>query len=140
MRRFCLIKNGRDKHIFCKLDVRGSVHHSIIHQKNTIRCNSVSKFFISYLYEAQHVSDDTRPIIRNLKLHWQPLVYHKWRVVGRVLLLLLFSTYALQPSRLIVRSGLDVPTFATRRLYACHHATAPSGRTVSEKYRIPRYI
>jgi hypothetical protein len=26
-----------------------------------------------------------------------------------------------------VRSGLDVPTFATRRLHACHHAIAPSG-------------
>ena len=37
------------------------------------------------------------------------------------------STYALQPSRLIVRSGLDVQTFATRRLHACHHARAPSG-------------
>jgi hypothetical protein len=35
--------------------------------------------------------------------------------------------YALQPLRLIVRSGLDVPTFATRRLHACHHARAPSG-------------
>jgi hypothetical protein len=34
----------------------------------------------------------------------------------------LFSTYALQPSRFIVRSGLDVPTFATRRI----HAWAPS--------------
>ena len=33
-------------------------------------------------------------------------------------LLLLFSTYALQPSRLTVRSGLDVPTFPTRRLHA----------------------
>jgi hypothetical protein len=30
--------------------------------------------------------------------------------------------------RFIVRSGLDVPTFATRRLHACHHARAPSGR------------
>jgi hypothetical protein len=29
--------------------------------------------------------------------------------------------------RLIVRSGLDVPTFATRRLHACNHARAPSG-------------
>ena len=29
--------------------------------------------------------------------------------------------------RLIVRSWLDVPTFATRRLHACHHAIAPSG-------------
>jgi len=28
--------------------------------------------------------------------------------------------------RLIVRSGLDVPTFATRRLHACHHARTPS--------------
>jgi len=44
-----------------------------------------------------------------------------------VLLLLLFSTYSLQPSRLTVRSGLDVPTFATRRLHVCHHARAPSG-------------
>ena len=29
--------------------------------------------------------------------------------------------------RLIERSELDVPTFATRRLQACHHARAPSG-------------
>jgi len=29
--------------------------------------------------------------------------------------------------RLIVRSDLDVPTFATRRLHGCHHARAPSG-------------
>jgi len=29
---------------------------------------------IPYLYEAQHVSGDTPPIIRSLKLHWQPLV------------------------------------------------------------------
>jgi len=41
-------------------------------------------FIIPYLYEAQHVSGDTPPIIRSLKLHWQPLVFHTWRVVGRV--------------------------------------------------------
>jgi len=41
-------------------------------------------FIIPYLYEAQHVSGDTPPIIRNLKLHWQPLVFHTWKVVGRV--------------------------------------------------------
>ena len=40
--------------------------------------------FISYLYEAQHVSGDTPPIIRSLKLHQQPLVVHTWRVVGHV--------------------------------------------------------
>ena len=26
----------------------------------------------------------TPPIIRSLKLHWQPLVFHAWKVVGRV--------------------------------------------------------
>jgi len=29
--------------------------------------------------------------------------------------------------RLIMRSGLDVSTFATRHLRACHHAREPSG-------------
>jgi len=37
--------------------------------KNPTRCNSVSKFIIPYLCEAQHVSGDTPPIIRSLKLH-----------------------------------------------------------------------
>jgi len=34
------------------------------------------KFIIPYLYEAQHVSGDTPPNIKSLKLHWQPLVFH----------------------------------------------------------------
>jgi len=33
-------------------------------------------FIIPYLYEAEHVSGDTPPIIRSLKLHWQPLGLH----------------------------------------------------------------
>jgi len=41
-------------------------------------------FIIPYLYEAQHISGDTPPIIGSLKLHWQPLVLHTWKVVGRV--------------------------------------------------------
>jgi len=44
----------------------------------------IKLFIISYLYEAQHVSGDTPPIIRSIKLHWQPLVFHTWKVVGRV--------------------------------------------------------
>jgi hypothetical protein len=40
-------------------------------------------FVIPYLHEAQHVSGDTPPIIRSLKLHWQRLVLHTCRVVGR---------------------------------------------------------
>jgi len=39
---------------------------------------------IPYLYEAQHVSGDTPPVIRSLKLYWQSLVFHTWKVVGRV--------------------------------------------------------
>jgi hypothetical protein len=39
---------------------------------------------IPCLYEAQHVSGNTPPIIRSLKLHWQPLGFHTWRVAGRV--------------------------------------------------------
>jgi len=53
-------------------------------KKNPTRCNNVSNFIIPYLYEAQHVSGDTPPIIRSLKLHWQPLVFHTWKVVGHV--------------------------------------------------------
>ena len=35
------------------------------------------------LNKAQHVSGDTPPIIRSLKLHKQFLVLHAWKVVGR---------------------------------------------------------
>jgi hypothetical protein len=41
-------------------------------------------FIIPYLYEAQHVSGDTPPIIRSQKLHWHLLVFHTWKVVRRV--------------------------------------------------------
>jgi len=41
-------------------------------------------FIIPCSYEAQHVSNDTPPIIRSLKLHWKPLVFHVWKVDGRV--------------------------------------------------------
>jgi len=65
-----------------------------------------------YLTSTLHVSGVT---ITNLQEHTTNL------------LLLLFFNYALQPLRLIVLSELDVPTFATRRLHAFHHARAPSG-------------
>jgi hypothetical protein len=38
-------------------------------KKNPTRCNNVSKFYYSILYETQHVSGNTLPIIRSLKLH-----------------------------------------------------------------------
>jgi hypothetical protein len=51
-----------------------------IQQDTTIYQN----FIIPYLYEAQHISGETPPIIRSLKLHWQSLVFHTWNVVVRV--------------------------------------------------------
>jgi hypothetical protein len=60
------------------------IHFTILTAKTPIRCNSVSKFLLFLiLNEAQHVSGDTPPIIRSLKLHKQPLVLHKWKAVGR---------------------------------------------------------
>jgi len=46
------------------------------------QCIKVLLFLV--LNEAQHVSGDTPPIIRSLKLHKQLLVLHTWKVVGRV--------------------------------------------------------
>jgi len=41
-------------------------------------------FIIPHLYEAQHVLGGTPPIIRSPELHWQPLVFQTWKIVGRV--------------------------------------------------------
>jgi len=68
-----------------KLDVRGFVHHNTIRKEKSNKMHQCIKIFIiPYLYEAQHVSGDTPPIIKSLKLHWQPLVFHTWEVVVRV--------------------------------------------------------
>jgi len=47
------------------------------------------------LYEAQHVSGDTSPIIRSLKVHWQPPVFHRRKVVRRVAYVLTSSVYCM---------------------------------------------
>jgi len=54
------------------------------HKENPTNATMCQNFIILYLYKVQHVSGDTPPIIRSLKLHWQPLVFHTWKVVGRV--------------------------------------------------------
>ena len=65
--------------IFMKFD--SWVHNSYrkIQQDPTV----CQKCIIPFLYEAQHVSSDTPPIIRSLKRHYQPLVLHTWKVVRR---------------------------------------------------------
>jgi hypothetical protein len=61
------------------------VRHSTIHNKKIQQDATICQnFIIPYLYEAQHVSGDTPPIINSLKLHWLYLVFHTWKVVGRV--------------------------------------------------------
>ena len=50
-------------------DIRGSMHHSAIHKKIQQDATVYQIFIRPYLYEAQHVSGDTPPIIRSLKLH-----------------------------------------------------------------------
>jgi len=47
----------------------------------TQQCIKLLLFLI--LNKAQHVSGDTPPIIRSLKLHKHPLVLHTWKVAGR---------------------------------------------------------
>jgi hypothetical protein len=64
------------------IDVRGSVHHSTIHKKIQQDATMYQNFIIPYLYK--HISGETPPIIRRLKLYWQPLVFHMWKVVGHV--------------------------------------------------------
>ena len=58
---------------------------STIHKEKSNKMQQCINIFITpYLYEAQHVSGDTPPIIRSLKLHWQPLVFHTGKTAGRV--------------------------------------------------------
>ena len=41
-------------------------------------------FIIPYFYEAQNVPGENSPIITSIKLHWQPLVFYTWKIVGSV--------------------------------------------------------
>jgi len=62
--------------------IRASQYNSYSENPNKMQqCIKILLFLI--LNEGQHVSGDTPPIIRSLKLHKQPLVLHAWKVVGR---------------------------------------------------------
>jgi hypothetical protein len=71
--------------MYCWFDIRGSVHYStnIYSEKSNKMQQCIKILLFLILNEAQHVSGDTPPIIRSLKLHKQPLVLHTWKVVGR---------------------------------------------------------
>jgi hypothetical protein len=53
-----------------------TVEQKFIKKKIQQDATMYQNFIIPYLYEAQHVSGDTPPIIMSVKLHWQPLVFH----------------------------------------------------------------
>ena len=65
------------------LDDRGSVHHGAIHRKKSKKMQQCIKILLFHIYMKPNMGD-TPPIIRSLKLHWQPLVFHTCKVVGRV--------------------------------------------------------
>jgi hypothetical protein len=67
-----------------KLHVRGFVHHSTIHKKKFIKMRQCINILLFYIYMKLNMFRETPPIIRSLKMHWQPLVFHTWKVVGRV--------------------------------------------------------
>jgi hypothetical protein len=54
-----------------------------IHSKNPTRSNNVPKLYSLFIWSSTCFSD-TPPNVRSLKLHWQFLVFHTWKVVGRV--------------------------------------------------------
>ena len=61
-----------------------NVRHAVLTEKKPNKmqqCIKILLFLI--LSEAQHVSSDTPPIIRSIKLHKQPLVFYAWKVVER---------------------------------------------------------
>ena len=61
-------RDGEERRGNFAFDFCGFVHHSIIRIENPTNA-TVYQNFISYLYEVQHVSGDTPPIFRSLKLH-----------------------------------------------------------------------
>jgi hypothetical protein len=54
------------------------------HKEKSNKMQQCIKILLFHLYEAQHVSGDTPPIIRSLKMNWKPLDFHTWEIVGRV--------------------------------------------------------
>jgi len=64
-------------------DIKSDIHNQLLilteKPSKMQQCIKILLFLI--LNDAQHISGDTPPIIRSLKLHKQPLVLHTWKVV-----------------------------------------------------------
>ena len=63
------------------LDIRGSVHRSTIHKEKSNKMQQCINILLFHIYMKLNMFWATPPIIRSLKLHWQPLVFHMWKAV-----------------------------------------------------------
>ena len=76
------IKNGRNLNAI-KTKTRRGVK---LHKENSNKMQQCIKILLFHIYmKLKMFWGDTPSIIRSLKLQWQPLVFHTWKVVGRVL-------------------------------------------------------
>jgi len=67
------------------LDIRGSVHYSTIRKKKSNKMQQFVKILLFNIYMKLNMFRATHRLSTwSLKLHWQPLVFHTWKVVGRV--------------------------------------------------------
>ena len=88
-------------------DVRGSAHHSTIHKEKSNKMQQCIKISLFHIYMKLNMfRGETPPIIRSLKLHWQPLVFHMWKVVGRVVGECCQARYV-QPTTALAASGFS---------------------------------
>jgi len=68
-----------------RLYVRGSMHYTTIHKEKPNKMQQYIEILLFHTYMKLYMfPGDTPPIIRSPKLHWQALVFHTWKVVGRV--------------------------------------------------------
>jgi len=113
--------------VFCHIISQcfSTLSHNVLPHYLTVFCHIISEYFATLSHSVLPHYLTSRTIFGKKLLNVKRVLLLLLLLL--LSLLLLFSTYALQPSRLIVRTGLDVSTFATRCLHACHYARAPSG-------------
>jgi hypothetical protein len=92
-------------YLYC-CDVHGSMHHSTIHKEKSNKMQQCIKFYYSiFIWSStcfgRHTAHHQEP-----KLHWQPLVFHTWKVVGRVVGGRCQTQCAWQRPRIVCKTGL----------------------------------
>jgi hypothetical protein len=114
-------------YLLCKLTVH--ITHSIrVNESHHVRCHYHRCCNIYEITTEAEENVEYRTYNQNPKTWLQclgrrELSMNCFKNKKRQLFILQLRTTSL---RLIVQSWLDVPTFATRRLHACHHTRAPS--------------